>query len=111
MPTPTIAAFGIFFGLLLTESWFSWRFLRKLRRDYPEAWRKTGKRTIWTDKDAWGAWPTIKLLRDRKYEKACTTEDEIKFFERYRTPVIYSYYGLWVGGGLVFVCLLVFGWQ
>jgi hypothetical protein len=108
---PTIEAFLLFFGLLLVESWFSWRFLQKLRRDYPNLWQKSGRRTIWTDKDLLGAWPTIKLLRDREFEKFCSTAEELRFFERYRAPVMYSYFGALVGAGLFFASFFAFGWQ
>jgi hypothetical protein len=100
----------MFFGFLLIESWFSWRFLRKLRRDYPALWEKTGRWTIWTDRDLSSAWPTITLLWNRKYDKFCSTDEERLFFEGYRNPIVFSYVAAIVGGAAFFVCFLIFGW-
>lgn len=85
-----IASGALFFIALLVESWFSWRFLRRLKRDFPRLWEESGERTIWTDGTLIDAWPTIRFLWRREYE-ATATREEVAFCEEYRLPVTLSW--------------------
>lgn len=76
--------------LVCVESWFSWRFLRTLKREFPRLWELSGRRTIWTDSDLISAWPTIRFLWYREY-KAIGTPAEIEFCERHRARVTFSW--------------------
>jgi hypothetical protein len=106
---PTIAWLAIFLVALCAESWFSWRFLRRLEKEYPRLWRRSGKRTIWTDTDLISARPTIQYLWKRKYAHKAK-ESEKAFCESYRLPVVLS----WAAAGLsalaFFVSILTAGW-
>jgi hypothetical protein len=98
----------LFFVALCVESWFSWRFLRRLKRDFPRLWGESGERTIWTDSDLTSAWPTIRFLWYREYE-ALGTREEIAFCEKYRLPVVVS----WAAAGLsiaLFFALIFVSW-
>ena len=88
-PTPLL--FSAFVLALLAESWFSWRFLRRLQREHEAIWEASGRRTIWTDGDLVSAWGTVRFLWVRDYAKFCSTKDELRFFERFRMPVVVSW--------------------
>jgi hypothetical protein len=106
-PTPIAA---ILFGVaLLVESWFSWRFLRQLRRDYPDLWERSGCRTIWTDTDLISAWPTIQFLWYREYEDGASPE-EIRFCEKYRLPVTLSWAAAGVTVAAALLLIFTVGW-
>jgi len=106
----TLIAGVLFFAALLVESWFSWRFLRQLRRDYPDLWDRSGRRTIWTDSDLMSAWPTIRFLWHREYA-AEASSDELLFCEKYRLPVTLSWAAASVAAAILFLVLLLnVGW-
>jgi hypothetical protein len=92
---------GMFLLALCIESWFSWRFLRRLKHEFPRLWEISGRRTIWTDGDLISAWPTIRFLWRREY-LATGTQEEIAFCESYRLPVILS----WAAAGITFAAML-----
>jgi hypothetical protein len=75
---------------VLAEGWYSWRFLRGLRRSYPNLWERSGRRTIWTDGTIIDALPTIRFLWRRDYVEHSSI-DERAFCDRYRVPVIASW--------------------
>lgn len=107
---PTTIAFALFFVALLAESWFSWRFLRGVRKHHPGVWDAMGRRTIWTDSDLISALPTIAFLWKRKYAKDMPAEGA-DFCESYRLPVVIS----WAAAGafvlLFFLSLITLGWS
>lgn len=94
----------LFFVALCIESWFSWRFLRRLKRDFPRLWEESGRRTIWTDGDLTSAWPTIRFLWYREYE-ALGTGEEIAFCEKYRLPVVVSWAAAWLSAAILFTMI------
>lgn len=65
---PTGVLFVAFLLCLCAESWFSWRFLRDLRKLYPKLWLRSGKRTAWTDMDLSSALQTSCSYLDRSRE-------------------------------------------
>ncbi len=90
--------FGVFFFCLCLESFYSWQFLRGLKRDYPRLWKLTGERTIWTDGTLFGAIPTVAYLWKRKY-KTYLDRNAVAFCEHYRLRVV----GSWFAAGLSLV--------
>jgi hypothetical protein len=106
---PTIALFVVFIVALCAESWFSWRFLRGLKRNYEDLWVRSGKRTIWSDGDLISAYPTIKYLWNREYVPL-SQASEVAFCESYRLPVVISWAAAGISVLAFFVSLLAFGW-
>ncbi|MBL4619197.1 MAG: hypothetical protein JKX88_03745 [Marinicaulis sp.] len=100
-------SFFIFLTALFVESYFSWKFLRGLRKNFPQMWCRLGKRTIWTDADLFSAWRTIRLLSGRKYLGLGSKAAE-EFCEAYRIPVIASYYAALLGA-FTFLTTVVVG--
>lgn len=105
---PTEIATFAFIAGLLAESWYSWRFLKGLKK-YPDLWEHTGYRSLATDSNLIGAWETIRYLKDRKYLALNNTE-EIEFCETNRIPVMYSYFLGLIGVIVFFVSIFAFGW-
>lgn len=103
-----LASAMLFFIALCVESWFSWRFLRKLKRDFPRLWEESGRRTIWTDSDLSSAWPTIRFLWRREY-KGKSTREEFAFCEGYRLPVTLSWAAAWFFIAVFFLVALASG--
>ena len=105
---PTAIAFAGFLVVLCVESLFSWLFLRSLQRDFPGLWEHSGRRTIWTDSNLRSAWPTIAYLWSRRYLER-TDPAEVAFCERYRLPVVISYWSAAAAAITVAIVFLVFG--
>jgi hypothetical protein len=106
---PTIVAFIVFMVALGAESWFSWRFLRGLKRLHPDLWLRSGKRTIWTDGDLISAYPTVAYLWKRKYVPE-SRDSEMAFCEHYRLPVVVSWAAAAISVCAFFISLFSFGW-
>jgi hypothetical protein len=107
---PTTIAFVLFFVALLAESWFSWRFLRGVKRHYPGLWDAMGRRTIWTDGDLISAFPTISFLWSRRYESRAV-DAETAYCESFRKPVVLSWAAAVFFVLLFFASLLALGWR
>ncbi len=107
---PTITTFVAAIVFILIESWFSWRYLQQLKRNYIRLWEESGRRTIWTDGDLISAWPTIRFLWTRGYEENCSSDEEMQFFEKYRIPVVVSWALALVTALLSLASIFIFGW-
>lgn len=105
---PTGIATTLFILGLLAESWYSWRFLRRLKT-YPELWEHSGYRSLTTDGNLIGAWETIRYLKDRDYLNR-NVEEEILFCEAYRIPVMASYFLAMISVALFFIAIIIFDW-
>ena len=88
---PVALTGGLFFLCLSLESYYSWRYLRGLKRQFPSMWQLAGSRTIWSDGDLMSAWPSISFLKERGYLESDDTE-AIEFCEKFRRPVMTSYF-------------------
>jgi hypothetical protein len=108
MSHPTIVAGFLFVIGLCAESWFSWRFLHRLKHQHEKLWAEMGFRTIWTDAGLISAYGTIKYLKDRSYSGHDNAND-IKFCEAYRMPMLITYWLAWAGLALFFISIFVFG--
>lgn len=96
---------GIIFGVTLClESWYSWRFLKALKNEFPELWAHSGYRDWKTDSSVTAAWPTIKYLWQRKYTERESSQ-EIEFCEYHRPKVVYSW-----GTSIIGVCSFFTAW-
>lgn len=105
---PTGIATAVFVVGMLAESWYSWRFLRAIKR-YPELWAHSGYRSIATDSNLVGAWDTVRYLKNRDY-LVRRVAHEIAFCEAHRKPVIYSYFLSAIGVVAFFASIFAFGW-
>ncbi len=103
-----IGLYAFVLGLLL-ESITSWRFLRTLKSRYPELWAHTGYRTMWTDGNLIGAYPTIKYLSGRAYSDRQNPE-EVSFCDSHRLPVVWSYRFAVLSVICFFAAMALYGW-
>lgn len=106
---PTVILSAVSVVALCAESWFSWQFLRRLKKEHSGLWLRSGRRTIWTDGDLISAFTTIKFLWKREYVPE-SQRPEIEFCESYRTPVVVSWALAAVSVLAFFVSFFAIGW-
>ena len=100
---------GIIFGITVClESWYSWRYLRAMRKNYPDLWVHAGRRGLKTDATLFGAWPTVKYLMARRYLER-GNKAETAFCESYRPKVVGSYFLSLFGVISFFVAWAIWG--
>jgi hypothetical protein len=87
---PFWTSFVVFFVMLCIASWYYWRFLRRVRRQFPSLWGDMGHPTGWTDSTLFDAFGTYWYLLRRRYQKRADA-DETRFCEQFRMPMLVTY--------------------
>jgi len=105
---PSIKSFALFFAMLCFASWFHWRFLRRVRREFPSLWQDIGSPTGWTDSTLLDAFGTYWYLFRRRYQSRGDS-DETRFCERFRLPMLVTYVAALLSAAVFFIGLLIWG--
>ena len=105
---PFWASFAVFFIMLCVASWYHWRFLRRVRREFPSLWEDLGRPSGWTDSTLFDAFGTYRYLFGRCYRKRGDT-DEMRFCEQFRAPMLVTYVAALISVGIFFVGLFIWG--
>jgi hypothetical protein len=87
---PFWTSFAVFCVILCIASWYHWRFLRCVRREFPSLWRDMGGPTGWTEGTLFDALGTYWYLVRRGYQQRGNT-DEKRFCEQFRVPMLVTY--------------------
>jgi len=105
---PFWTSFAVFFFLLCVASLYHWRFLRRIRREFPTVWQDMGRPTGWTDSTLLDAFGTYLYLLRRRYQQSSDVH-AIQFCERFRIPMLVTYAGAWLSVAVFFIGLFIWG--
>jgi hypothetical protein len=105
---PFWTSFAVFSVVMCVASWYHWRFLRRVRREFPSLWKDTGRPTGWTDSTLLDAFGTYWYLFQRRYRHRGVT-DETQFCEQFRAPMLVTYVAAIASVAVFLVGLLFWG--
>ena len=105
---PFYISFAVFLVLLCFASWYHWRFLRRVRREFPSLWQDLGGPTGWTENTLVDAFGTYWYLFRRRYRER-GVPDEALFCEQFRTPMVVTYFAALLSGVVFIVGLWIWG--
>ncbi len=106
---PTFLAGVAVFITMLAKSWYSWRYLSRLRVDFEDLWKETGRRTLRTDLPLNKSYQTVRYLQNRDFINRPDLAERA-FCESHRLGVVVSYWLLCGSSVLFFALLLTLGY-
>lgn len=83
-------------------SWIDWRFYKHLERKHPNLWRHAGSPKVLTHSSLYRGWPMLLYMQKRKYEICRDDIPGRELCEKFRLPVIFSYWAIVLAGLLAF---------